>query len=112
MLSKMVFSESSTTTVTISSTSASGTGCPGDASYNGDGWCDDPLNTAECHFDSGDCCGDNVQTDYCVDCLCLETELSTTQSTTVTTTSITTATKSTTITTTSWTISSNGYDGK
>ena len=103
MMSSNFFSESGTTTIP----STSEGGCPGDAFYNGDGWCDDALNTAECHFDSGDCCGDVVHTDYCVDCLCLETVPSTTQSTTTTTTST-----STTATTSSWTLSSNGSSGK
>ena len=36
----------------------------------GDGYCDDGPNYAECGFDHGDCCGNNVNTDYCNDCKC------------------------------------------
>ena len=34
--------------------------------------CDDENNNAECGYDGGDCCGPNVFTDYCIECLCLE----------------------------------------
>ena len=36
----------------------------------GDGYCDDENNNAECNWDGGDCCGDNVFTDYCTICGC------------------------------------------
>ena len=38
--------------------------------YIGDGFCDDLTNVAECNHDGGDCCGDDVKTDYCTDCIC------------------------------------------
>ena len=43
----------------------------------GDGWCDDVTNTAECGYDGGDCCGDEVDTDYCNECICHPTDLTT-----------------------------------
>ena len=36
----------------------------------GDGYCDDETNNAGCHFDGGDCCGVNVITQYCNECIC------------------------------------------
>merc|ERR1712121_443218 len=49
----------------------------------GDNYCDDNLNTAECHWDGGDCCGDDVKTNYCDECQCLDpNEITTTESTT------------------------------
>ena len=36
----------------------------------GDGYCHDYTNTAECNYDGGDCCGSNVNTHDCVDCIC------------------------------------------
>ena len=50
--------------------------CP-NLQWNGDGICDDLNNIFECNFDGGDCCGSNVITDYCSDCLCLSTTNST-----------------------------------
>ena len=41
-------------------------------SWHADGWCDDVNNNEACFFDGGDCCGSNVNTDYCSECLCLE----------------------------------------
>ena len=38
----------------------------------GDGYCDDINNNVDCNFDGGDCCGANVNTDICSECLCLE----------------------------------------
>ncbi len=37
----------------------------------GDSFCDDETNTEECDFDGGDCCLDEVDTDYCTICECL-----------------------------------------
>ena len=34
--------------------------------------CDDVNNNEACSFDGGDCCGPNVNTDWCTECLCLE----------------------------------------
>ena len=42
----------------------------GIVSYIGDGYCDDENNNAGCHFDGGDCCGVNVNTQYCNLCIC------------------------------------------
>ena len=39
----------------------------------GDGECDDATNNAECGYDGGDCCGDDVKTDYCNECICHQT---------------------------------------
>ena len=36
-----------------------------------DGYCDDVTNNAECNYDGGDCCGDNVNTEWCSECQCL-----------------------------------------
>ena len=33
--------------------------------YIGYGYCDDENNNTGCHFDSGDCCGVNINTQYC-----------------------------------------------
>ena len=38
----------------------------------GDAYCDDINNNVACNFDGGDCCGSNVNTEYCLECLCLE----------------------------------------
>ena len=40
--------------------------------YLGDGYCDDSNNYADCSYDLGDCCLDNVMTDYCTICECIE----------------------------------------
>ena len=37
-----------------------------------DGHCDDISNTEICNWDGGDCCGCNVNTQYCSDCQCLD----------------------------------------
>ena len=39
-------------------------------SWIADGYCDDITNTAECGYDGGDCCGDDIFTDYCEECIC------------------------------------------
>ena len=36
-----------------------------------DGWCDDKTNNADCNFDGFDCCGSDVKTNFCKECLCL-----------------------------------------
>ena len=38
----------------------------------GDNYCDDDNNNEECGWDGGDCCGDNVNTQYCTACECLD----------------------------------------
>ena len=40
-------------------------------SWIGDLYCDDENNHIDCYFDGGDCCGSNVDTTYCQECLCL-----------------------------------------
>ena len=40
--------------------------------YKGDNYCDDENNNCGCDWDGGDCCGINVNTDYCSSCLCLD----------------------------------------
>ena len=37
-----------------------------------DGYCDDINNNLDCTYDGGDCCGSNVITFTCTQCLCLE----------------------------------------
>ena len=41
---------------------------------NGDGICDDKLNTNLCNFDGGDCCLDEytIVTLFCIECICYE----------------------------------------
>ena len=46
--------------------------CSGEPDWIGDNYCDDENNNLECNWDGGDCCGDNVNTQYCTDCDCLE----------------------------------------
>merc|ERR1711939_1031039 len=41
-----------------------------DESKQGDGRCDDANNNCGCLYDGGDCCGDNVNTDFCEICAC------------------------------------------
>ena len=36
----------------------------------GDGVCNDEKNNAENHFDGGDCCGYNIDTTLCSECVC------------------------------------------
>ena len=40
--------------------------------WSGDNTCDDINNNMECGYDGGDCCGCDVQTDYCTECQCLD----------------------------------------
>ena len=40
--------------------------------WHNDGYCDDILNNENCAWDGKDCCGENVVTTYCSDCLCLD----------------------------------------
>ena len=39
-----------------------------------DRYCDDVNNNMACNFDDGDCCGDNVNTQYCSVCECIDGE--------------------------------------
>ena len=45
-------------------------------SWVADSYCDDGNNNEECNYDGGDCCGSNVNTQFCNECLCLEWEIS------------------------------------
>ena len=36
----------------------------------GDGFCDDQNNNGACNFDGGDCCGSNITTLHCSECIC------------------------------------------
>ena len=38
----------------------------------GDGYCHDELNNEDCSYDGGDCCGTNVNTNYCTECTCYD----------------------------------------
>ena len=40
----------------------------------GDGYCDDETNNFDCNFDGGDCCTVCVNTDYCLDCVCHQSD--------------------------------------
>ena len=40
--------------------------------YVGDDYCDDISNTENCGWDGGDCCGNNLNYDYCDVCECLD----------------------------------------
>ena len=40
--------------------------------WRGDGYCDDCNNFAAYNYDDGDCCGENVNIDYCNGCQCLD----------------------------------------
>merc|ERR1711963_861782 len=66
-------------------------GC-GSPQWATDQWCDDENNNADCDWDGGACCGDNVNTQYCTACECLDPNNGgpTTTTTTTTTTTITT----------------------
>ena len=50
--------------------------------WKGDKWCDDDNNNCGCEWDGGDCCGDDVKTKYCKDCLCLDPNATSTTTTT------------------------------
>merc|ERR1711879_527103 len=47
-------------------------GVCGSPSWQGDNYCDDENNNAGCEWDGGDCCGDDVKTQYCSACECLD----------------------------------------
>ena len=53
----------------------------GNHDWIGDQSCDDFNNNMECNFDGGDCCGPNVNTQWCTECLCLNENVTTTNST-------------------------------
>ena len=41
------------------------------AAYKGDNYCDDLNNNCGCEWDGGDCCGSNVNKQFCTLCECL-----------------------------------------
>ena len=48
-------------------------GCISEHPYRiGNGVCQDELNNEECFYDGGDCCGPNVETQDCTECICNE----------------------------------------
>ena len=57
-------------TTTSSITTSIGGEC--NQGWISDAYCDDINNNVGCNFDGGDCCGSNVNTQYCTECLCLE----------------------------------------
>ena len=69
--------QSSSTSSTIEQTYSTTSGCPA-PSWEGNGFCNDLNNIANCAYDGGDCCGDNVNTAYCDQCQCLDPTFSTT----------------------------------
>ena len=49
--------------------------CPGtcgNPTWKGDNYCDDQNNNCGCEWDGGDCCGNDVNTQYCSACECLD----------------------------------------
>ena len=56
----------------MTTTTIKPTGCSNYYYWAGDGYCDDITNDEECEWDGGDCCGENVNTDYCIECECLD----------------------------------------
>ena len=46
--------------------------------YIGDGNCQDVNNHIGCNFDGGDCCGSCVNMEFCIECLCLSEQNSST----------------------------------
>ena len=49
----------------------------------GDFYCDDMTNTIVCNYDGGDCCGPNINTQYCSECTCYGADNGTTATTPV-----------------------------
>ena len=73
----------------------------------GDGYCDDATNTADCDWDGGDCCNPNAILDLCEVCFCLDTTFGTSTDVTVTANTGTTVTTTTSATCTNlaWVVS-------
>ena len=75
LLQRMYECESLTTTPPTTTTTSTSTGTTlscGNLEYHSDGFCDDGNNTPGCDFDGGDCCGDDVKTEYCEECQCID----------------------------------------
>ena len=53
------------------STNNSTNGGCSNAAWIGDGYCDDVTNNIQCNYDGGDCCGVNINTNFCIQCQCL-----------------------------------------
>ena len=41
-------------------------------SFISDGYCNDETNIVECGYDGGDCCGSCINTEYCLNCTCID----------------------------------------
>ena len=61
----LIISISTTTSISFRET------CPDRQDWIGDGYCHDGLNNKGCNYDGEDCCGSNVNTQYCSKCQCL-----------------------------------------
>ena len=61
-----------TTAITSASPTTTAAGCSGTAAWIADGYCDDINNNIDCTYDGRDCCGPNVNTLYCTECMCYE----------------------------------------
>ena len=48
-----------------------------DTALIGNGFCNDITNVRSCDFDGGDCCGQNISTEFCENCTCHLDELTT-----------------------------------
>ena len=82
-------------------------GCTNPA-WVGDGYCDDVTNNMECNYDGGDCCGDNINTQFCTECQCIGNGTTVNHGTTLApTTSITTTPSSSTTPSTTATTNSS-----
>ena len=45
------------------------------STWHADGYCDDSVNSHYCKYDGGDCCGPDLNTQYCQTCQCFEPEI-------------------------------------
>ena len=64
----MLLSETSLTVLTVCVLFLKG--C--NSEWIGDGNCDDENNKEQCNYDGGDCCGENVNKQFCSECICME----------------------------------------
>jgi hypothetical protein len=71
---------------TTTTTTVKNNGNCGSPQWANDNNCDDENNNAECSFDVGACCNNNIAgwDKYCTDCECLQGETTTTTTTTTT----------------------------
>ena len=63
---------SSTSTTTTTAPTSTATTIPCNTGWINDAECDDINNNMECSYDGGDCCGCNVNTQFCEVCGCLD----------------------------------------